>query len=361
MAVVTKSASLFGYAVIQFTRPMKILLLSYKFHPNVGGIESISEMLANHFVNQGNDVHVITSSPDDGSKVFHYEVIRNPNLLRLANEFLWTDVVFENNPSLRLSWPNLLLKRPSIIGLQTWLHDKRRPADFQSKLKRYWLNQATQIVACSNAIKSGIFPKAHVIGNPYDESVFTVKPQIARTKDFIFLGRLVSDKGVALAIDAFSIFLKNLADGAPVTSTLTIIGDGEERSTLEAKVKVLELEDKVIFLGKLKGDRLTDVLNQHRYLLVPSLWDEPFGLVALEGMACGCIPIVSDRGGLPDAVGKAGLVFKRGDLDSLISCMITLKTNAAVSEQLRREAKHHLIEHQSVNVANSYLAIMETL
>ena len=48
---------------------------------------------------------------------------------------------------------------------------------------------------------------------------------------------------------------------------------------------------------------LVNQLNQSEILVVPSLWSEPFGIVALEGLACGCALLASDAGGLPDAVG----------------------------------------------------------
>ena len=51
---------------------------------------------------------------------------------------------------------------------------------------------------------------------------------------------------------------------------------------------------------------MVEELNRHEIMVVPSRWNELFGVVALEGMACGCAMLVSDGGGLPDAVGYAG-------------------------------------------------------
>src|SRR5690606_40338743 len=92
---------------------------------------------------------------------------------------------------------------------------------------------------------------------------------------------------------------------------LTIIGDGPEAPVLKALAVKYGLEHKVDFKGSLQGKELVDCLNQHKLILVPSRWEEPFGNVALEGMACGCIPVVSDGGGLAEAVGHAGLTFQR--------------------------------------------------
>lgn len=55
--------------------------------------------------------------------------------------------------------------------------------------------------------------------------------------------------------------------------------------------------------------RPKDLLGLTRAVLVPSLWDEPFGRVAAEAQLCGIPALVSDRGGLPEAVGAAGTVL----------------------------------------------------
>ena len=95
--------------------------------------------------------------------------------------------------------------------------------------------------------------------------------------------------------------------------SLTIIGDGPHRDYLENLALSYNIIPHVNFKGFLKGDVLVEELNRHEIMVVPSRWNEPFGVVALEGMACGCAMLVSDGGGLPDAVGSAGLQFKRAN------------------------------------------------
>jgi glycosyltransferase involved in cell wall biosynthesis len=141
--------------------------------------------------------------------------------------------------------------------------------------------------------------------------------------------------------------------------TLTIIGEGTEFENLKNLVKSFQLEAQVNFTGALKGNALVDCLNEHKYLLVPSLWEEPFGNVALEGLACGCIPIVSDGGGLPDAVGDAGLVFKRGDIDALTNVMLNVLLNPEIEQNLLRNASTHLKSHLPEVVAERYLKVIQ--
>ena len=313
-------------------------MLSHSFFPAIGGIETISELLADAFHQASHEVVVMTWTKGDGQRDFPYPVIRNPNVFHLFKTHLWADLVFENNPCLRLSFPNLILNRPSVIGLHTWITRVNGDVEWQDKFKLKWLKRAKQVVACSNALRLRSWPAATVIANPYQEKIFRIKPEIPKILNFVFLGRLVSDKGVALAIRAFHQIISSefYKEDLKHMLTLTIIGDGPERQRLEELVtKELRLDNQVTFKGALKGEMLVDELNKHRYLLVPSVWEEPFGVVVLEGMACGCIPIVSNSGGLPEAVGDAGLTFEKSNVESLIFVLKQILENQKLEQKLR--------------------------
>jgi glycosyltransferase involved in cell wall biosynthesis len=341
---------------------MKILFLSHKFSPDIGGIETISEILAERFSKKGHTVRLVTWTKERSKKQYSFEVIRTPGFLKLVKEHAQADVVFENNPSLRLSWPGIFFNRPSVISLQTWLTTTNGTVGWKEGLKLKWLNRARKVVSCSEAIRRSCYPSSIVIGNPYQEDIFKIIPNIEKTGDFIFLGRLVSDKGADLAIRAFHQLVSVKRSSLPGSNlTLTIVGSGPEKERLEQLVIELELQEDVVFKGALRGEALVHCLNQHRYLLVPSTWEEPFGIVALEGMACGCLPIVSNGGGLPDAVGKAGLIFKRGDVDSFVECMSQVLQNPELEETTRTKAASHLAAHTSLEVSKNYLSVLESV
>lgn len=336
---------------------MKILFLSHSFYPVVGGIESNSEMLAEAFTEAGHEVHLLTWTKDHTSKTFSYGVIRNPNVITLLKEHGWADLVFENNPCLRLAWPNLFYKKPLVVVLNTWISRTDGRIAIQDKLKFKWLKGATSVIAVSHAVRRRCWPEAIVIGNPYKGSHFKIINSVERNKDFVFLGRLVSDKGADLAVLALHLFEEIIAKDKKLS--LTIIGEGPEQKNLKQLTIELGLTGQVHFTGILRGDELAHCLNEHRYLLVPSMWEEPFGNVALEGMACGCLPIVSDGGGLPDAVGKAGLVFERGNVNDLFSCMKKLLKSPAKEHELRNQAPAHLEAHRIEKIAQKYLQVIE--
>lgn len=329
---------------------MKILLFSHAFYPNIGGIESISLMLANNFNNRKNvSVIVVTRTKEEGSKQFPFQVVRTPSLNQIIGLLKWCDVVFENNPCFGMSWPNLLIRRPNIVGLQTWISAPKDKKTLQNKLKERVLNDYTTVVACSNKIKTFTFDKALVIGNPYDSDNFK-KYKVIKQYDFVFVGRLVSDKGADMCVE----LLNELQAIKEKKFSLTIIGDGPEMNNLKEIAKTYNLVNEIRFLGFLEAEEIAKELNEHRYLLVPSRWEEPFGIVALEGMACGCIPIVSDGGGLPDAVGKAGVVFERNSISSLVQSTIGLLDNIEQQNRLLESATEHLNAHSEKQVSQLY-------
>ncbi len=96
-------------------------------------------------------------------------------------------------------------------------------------------------------------------------------------------------------------------------------------------------------------------MNRHRCLVVPSRWAEPFGIVALEGVASGCIVIGSNAGGLPEAIGPGGVTFPNGDTNSLAERM----KEAMTSIQLNRlDVESHLDIHRGLGIAQKYLTIL---
>ena len=337
---------------------MNILFLSHKFYPDVGGIEVNSEILANAFHDAGHHVRLLTWSSEAGNEKFPYEIRRNPGLVSLVREHLWADIVYENNPCLRLAWPSFFFQKPGVVALCTWVSTTNGRIRWQDRLKKQWLKRARSVIAVSDAVRRKCWPSATVICNPYRADIFKASAADKRHGSFVFLGRLVSDKGADQAIKALRHLLNrvDIEGGSDDASyLLTIIGDGPDRRMLERLADDLGLKNNVRFAGILRGESLVSCLNNHRYMLVPSLWEEPFGNVALEGMACGCIPIVSDGGGLPEAVGRAGLVFRRGDVGALAACMIRLLRDPSLETALRQAATAHLAAHLPGVVAKKYL------
>lgn len=332
---------------------MKILIYCPSFYPNIGGLETIIESLAYEFIDQGHAVKLISLTSDANNKIFPFQVIRCPQPYHFLNLTHWCDVFFQGCVSLKGLWPNLLIRRPLIITHQTWYCRSDGSHGWQDHLKHIVTKFATNI-SVSYAISQSLSVPSTIIPNSYRNNLFYEMPEIPRLRDLVFLGRLVSDKGVNLVLDSL---VQLQAIGW--TPSLTIIGQGPEEETLRQQTKAKGVADQVEFLGSQVGLKLTQLLNEHRIMVVPSLWNEPFGIVALEGIACGCVVVGSEGGGLKDAIGHCGVTFPNGDGNALTAVIADLLTHPDKLAGYRANAPAHLAHHHPSFVARSYLEVME--
>lgn len=328
---------------------MNILFCSVPFRPSVGGIETVSALLAERFQRCGHSVVLVTQTPGAGADADGFRVVRRPSAGQLFGLVRWADVVFHNNISLRLAWPQLLLRRPWVVAHHTWIP----PRGVAGRLKRWVLRRASNI-AVSRAVADSLPVACDVVPNPYADDVFVRTEDAARPGQLVFVGRLVSDKGVDILLDALAL----LAQGGKRVQ-LTVVGDGPEAGALKAQAASLGIAAQVEFAGRHAGEALVALLNAHQVLVVPSVWEEPFGVVALEAMACGCVPLVARSGGLPDAVGACGLVVARGDSVALAGGIDELIDNPRAWRRLREGAEAHLQHHTRERVGRAYLQVIE--
>ncbi len=334
---------------------MKILLSSYLFHPSVGGIESVSKILVEEFATAGNEVHIITQTPGDHVREANYRVSRRPSIAKLIGLLRWSDLFFQNNISLRSLLPALVLRKPTLVAHQTWLKNARGGVGWNNLIKRAALRSVTN-VAISKAVADGISGHPFVIDNPYNDRVFRLIPGVTRDEDIVFVGRLVSDKGADLFLHALK-----LLQNDNLLPNLTIIGTGPEEQNLRRLTTELALDRQVTFAGQKSGAVLAEILNRHRVLVVPSRWAEPFGIVALEGIACGCVVVGSEKGGLKEAIGPCGLTFENENVPALVEQLKRLLKDPNFQTSLRQQAAEHLAKFQADAVASAYLRLMRKM
>jgi glycogen synthase len=336
---------------------VKILVYSPSFYPAVGGLETIISTLAHEFTDRGHDVKLISQTPTTTKdiKQFTFDIIRKPTNQELLKLVRWCDVYFHGCVSLKGLWPLLLVRRPLAITHQTWYRRVDGSNSWQDYLKKFVTRFATNI-ACSQSISVAMPGKSKIIPNSYREDIFCEHPTISRNQDLVFLGRLVSDKGVNLLISALA-QLKSRG----LTPNLTIIGRGPEQSNLCQQAEELNVFNQVNFVGMKLDRELAELLNTHKVMVVPSLWEEPFGIVALEGIACGCVVVGSDGGGLKDAIGNCGVTFPNGNVDLLTDALFDLLSHSERLETYRRNSTSHLTRHTSKAIADEYLKVLETI
>lgn len=332
---------------------MNILFVSHAYYPSIGGIETMSRLLATGFARAGHAVHVVTQTAlGEAQEDRSLPITRQPSPQQLWRLFRWSDIVVHSNITLRGVWPFLLCHRPWVIIHHTWIHHKKK-ALLGRFLKSIAL-RAGHSVCVSDALARSLAVSSTVIPNCYDDEVFGYRNGTQRTEDLLFVGRLVPDKGADLLLSA----LADLRQQG-VRPGLTLVGSGPGETHLRDTARELGLGEQVRFAGSKNAPEVARLMRGHRVLVIPSRWNEPFGVVALEGIAAGCYVIGSAGGGLSEAIGPAGATVPNGNPEALTEAIATAlqNPNPVEAETVERHLRRH---HPSVVIAR-YLSLLSQI
>ncbi|MFT4034410.1 MAG: glycosyltransferase family 4 protein [Patulibacter sp.] len=220
-------------------------------------------------------------------------------------------------------------------------------------VERWMTHEATRVIACSHYMQEHcgeIFElpadAIDVIPNGIDpadlapvDDLVTYRAQFAAPEErlVILAGRLVYEKGFQLALEALPRIIDDLGE-----VRFVVAGSGTHENELKAQARTLGLEDHGTFLGWVDDRQLHSLYAVADLCVIPSIY-EPFGLVALEAMASGCVCIVADTGGLREIVPEsAGLRFTARDPVALGLAMERALTDDALRATLKDEAREHV-------------------
>ena len=306
------------------------------------------EILAEEFAAAGHQVKVATLVASESERTHDYEVVRLPTLKLCVQLLRWSDVCLCANVSLRGLVPMMIAGTPLVISHHGTYGGGM--AELKKNVTRFSNN-----VCVSQAVQSHIPGRSIVIPNTYRAEIFKDYRDVARDLDIVFVGRLVSEKGVTDLIDALG-QLGQLG----FRPRLSIVGDGPERPVILKRVEALSLGPQVIFTGVKRGSDLARFIARHRVMAVPSRCAEGFGLVALEGIACGCVVVGTNLGGLPEAIGPCGVTVPSADRSAMARAIKLLLEDESLGARYRSYVSVHLARHSRLNVARGYLNVLES-
>ena len=168
--------------------------------------------------------------------------------------------------------------------------------------------------------------RMHVVYNGIDPEDWPVMRE--RSERLLWFGRITPNKGLREAVEA----------ARQAGAGLDIVGSIEDRDYFELWAEP-HLGETIRYLGHLSGDALKRSVASARAVLVTPVWDEPFGLVAAEAMACGVPVIAFDRGAMREVLGRCGKLVPAGDVQALadaIRCASELDGSLCREEVARR-------------------------
>ena len=298
-----------------------------------GGIERIVSMLCDGLTDKGHEV-TLFASPGSTAKGKLISVFEKPLLdaniswsnpiwnlrnLSLATEMANNgefDIVHSHLDLWALFFQNLT-KTPVIHTMHNPLYRTNADANKDDRLRLFSEEaKRTNIVFISQSAKDQAmleFPekRSRIIYNGSDLSHFDFNPKGG--EHFVWVARMNKHKGVENAIAA--------AEKLDVKLLLAGRIDSTQQKYFDDVIKP-HLNEKIKYVGELTEDQLSDFYGSAKALLYPIEWEEPFGLVVTESMACGTPVIAYRRGSMPELIdnGKNGFVID-SNVDLLVEAM----------------------------------------
>ncbi|MCR5415024.1 MAG: glycosyltransferase family 4 protein [Kiritimatiellae bacterium] len=301
---------------------MKILVYLEKASVR-GGIETFAESHVARLRSGGAEVDVLDAVPRDFSpyaEIFVHKCTRVSDLERFPPG---RTVLYVHDHSMTC---------PRGYAYTPFLRNCRRrgglfPCLFCAPLCRSWrdalgrvfsqkrriaaMSRMKRIVVISSFMKSRLvlngIPPALVRVEPPAIALAPPGPAAIPDVDVLFAGQLVRGKGVQLLLEAMAL--------AGPSRTLDVVGSGNFEARLKALAESLGIAARVRWRGFRPDPQ--DWMRKARCVVVPSFWQEPYGLVAAEAVALGRPVVAFAVGGLPEACRGAGRLVPPGDVRSL--------------------------------------------
>jgi glycogen(starch) synthase len=378
---------------------MRVLLVSWEYPPVIeGGLARHVRKLSEHLVGEGVEVHVLSRSGGHlpAEELRHGVVVhrvREPEFPRDINAFVhWVDRMNADMYELGMGlcerldfdlvhshdWlvadvaqrladlidcPWLVTVHATEFGRhQGWVSSY--PQSHIHAVERHMVATADRVITCSHYMRGHVatvlaapLQRITVIQNAVDPRDLEVAVALDRLRArfaqpherlVLLVGRLVYEKGFHLALDALAQVIAGVGD-----MRFVVAGSGTAEAELREQAQRLGLMEHGSFLGWVGDDMLHSLYRIAEITIVPSIY-EPFGLVALEAMACGCMCIVADTGGLREVVpadGTVGLRFRSRDSSDLGDVLAQILTDDDARARLVAEAREHVLSFDWSEVA----------
>jgi glycosyltransferase involved in cell wall biosynthesis len=212
------------------------------------------------------------------------------------------------------------------------------------------------------SIPAGVLPVLDRVIHPAsdNEALFAgIERSPAARITIAYVGRLEPEKAPDLAIRALAL----LRDGHGIDARLVVMGTGERAvlEELEALTSGLALDGAVELRGQLPVEGVAAGLAEAHAMVIPSRWQEPFGLVCLEA-ALARVPVVASRsGGMPEMLrpDEEALFFPIDDERACAEALARTLTDRAATEERVRRAHEHAREYSLENYRAAYEAFVE--
>jgi glycosyltransferase involved in cell wall biosynthesis len=318
-----------------------------------GGIERIVDMLARGLAMRGHDVTLFAhhDSQCPVRKVAWKGRSSDSRLNTLQNMATLTRSVISGKYDLIHSVSRLAYLGPLLPASIPKLMSYHREIASSTTSRAFQLSRGTlEFTALTESMLSGrrLRGRWHVVPNGVSLDAYDYTPEVTGDGPLVFLGRIEEIKGPHLAIEVAQLTGADLVIAGNVPD--------EHRGWFQEFIAPHLDGTQIRYIGPVDDMQKNALLGRARALLMPILWEEPFGMVMIEAMACGTPVLAFNRGSAKEVVDHGRTGFVVNDLKEMVSRVreIGILSRASCRERVERL-------YSADAVTEAYLAIYKHL
>lgn len=277
-----------------------------------GGIERIVDMLIHQYVKKGHEV-TLCANPESKTecKLIGWKGAKSQHKIDiLKNTAQLTRLVYSNKFDVVHSFSRLAYMMAILpLSIPKVMSYQREPTVKQARKANLLARKGSLVfTGCSNYISNQIaaVAEARTIYNGAPMQLYNAPTSVAEDAPLVFLGRIEPIKGTAIAIEVAKKSGKNLIIAGNIPS--------EYQDYFEERIKPF-LNDQIKYIGTVNDVKKNELLGKSLAFLMPIQWNEPFGIVMAEAMACGTPVLGFGRGSVPEVVshGETGFISQTAE------------------------------------------------
>jgi glycosyltransferase involved in cell wall biosynthesis len=320
---------------------------------NYGGIERIVSSLSQSYKKKGHQV-ILLANPDStevsADMIIGWKGLKSRGLKNIIlNSYRLYKVVKKYKPDIIHSFSRLFYLFPIFLFSKTKVVQtyQRKISSRTTNLAKKIAGKKIQFTSCAAHMHKGFEnpERWHTMFNFTDTNYFIYNPDI-KTEYLLFLGRIEDIKGTKECIDV-AIATKN---------KLIIAGNIQpgHDEYFNTNIKPHFENPLIEYVGPVNDEQKLHYLQHSKAFLFPIKWEEPFGIVMAEALACGVPVIGFNRGSVPEVVihGKTGFIVNT--MDEMVEAISKINTID------RSEVRKDCVNRFSVEViAEQYLGLFK--